>query len=131
MTVNLDLALGAGMRAFARPITVYPLASRPGAAPYPARGVYSARDVEVATEQGYILSHVLKLGIRLADFVDTVEGSATFGAVVPPVQRDEVELLNDRAMVLRYTLRDPPRFDGQGGADLVLASLTPPARRPS
>ena len=42
--------------AFARPITVRPVVSQPGAAPYAARGIWSSKPVDVQMADGSILS---------------------------------------------------------------------------
>lgn len=105
------------MLTFGRPITVVPLKSQPGVAAYsvqadgvsPLKGVWNSRAVDVAEDQGVMVSQVITLGIRLSEYR------------VPPVQEDHILVGG-----ITYAVSDPPRLDGQGGADLTLKSLTPP-----
>jgi len=54
---------------FAVPITVAPLASRPGHAPYTARGIFDTNDIDVVAEDGSIFSdHKTELYLREAEF---------------------------------------------------------------
>lgn len=96
------LVLRPAMTAFRHDATVTPTKSQPGQPAYPARGVFSNRTIEVATEQGYVTSREPVLGIRLDEFA------------VPPVQDDRVALAG-----VSYLVHDV-HPDGQGGADLIL-----------
>jgi len=54
---------------FSRPITVTPLMSQPGQPSYAARGIYTKKPVDVATEGGAVFSdHQPTLGIRYSEF---------------------------------------------------------------
>lgn len=68
--INFDaLVLGPAMATFARPITVTPLVSQPGQPAYAARGVWNSKPINVALEDGSILSsQVHTLGIRKTEF---------------------------------------------------------------
>jgi hypothetical protein len=72
--------LAACQAAFARPVVITPTKSQPGAAAYPARGIWTARPVEIGLEDNSILvSQDLMLGLRRSEFTvlpqqgDTVE----------------------------------------------------------
>lgn len=65
---------------FGRPITVVPLASRPGTKPYVSRGHYDTRAVEVLTGDGPLADQETVLYIREVEFE------------VVPAQRDQIYL---------------------------------------
>jgi hypothetical protein len=95
---------------FARPITVTPLVSQPGEPAYGARGIWSSKPVQVALENGALLSTKdLTLGIRLAEFTvpvkagDQIEIDAHLS--LPRIGVCEIENTSD---------------DGQGGRELAL-----------
>lgn len=69
----------------ARQIVVTPVASQPGAGPYWARGIYNTDKIDVAAEDGSILTDH-------RTYVDVLE--AEFGVV--PVQGDQVFIPKDR-----------------------------------
>lgn len=124
MTVNLDLALSAGLRAFARPITVTPQASQPARVeggvsipvgqPYEARAVWASRPIDVQTEQGIMSSQEHKLGIRALDFE------------IPPAPGDLIEvpayLFYPRIGLVEVEDGDD---DGQGGTSLSVKVIGP------
>lgn len=100
------LILAPAMATFARPITVLPLASRPGEPPYTTRGVWSERPVDVQTEDGAILSSAVKtLGVRLSEFT------------VPVVAGDRVSVDGTTYQV------DDTDDDGQGGSLWTLKEI--------
>lgn len=115
MPVDLDLALRAGVDAFSRPITIYPLASRPGQPAYTARGVWRVRNVDVALQDGAVLSSdVLVLGVRLREFA------------VPPVKGDQVDVpLSGLAPALGLYWIDDTDDDGEGGSMWTLKLVEP------
>ena len=105
--------IAAGQDAFARPIVVTPLRSMPAPhTPYPARGVWSSRDVDIPLEDGGILSGQRPtLSIRVSEFV----------AQPPPGQGDLI------AIPAYMTTPDLGSFiiedgddDGQGATLLTL-----------
>lgn len=104
------LVLAPTVAVFSRPVTVYPVASQPLAAPYAARGVWASKPVDVPLEDGSILSsqdHVL--GIRVAEFT------------VPPAQGDRIEIdAHLSAPRLGLFAVEDSDDDGQGGAELSL-----------
>src|SRR5262245_1534074 len=54
---------------FAVPITVTPIASQPGHAPYGARGIFDTDDIDVVGEDGALFSdHRTELYLREAEF---------------------------------------------------------------
>jgi hypothetical protein len=64
-----SLVLAPAMATFGRPVLITPLRSRPTAAPYPARGIWTVESISIVTEDGGNLSSIkLTFGIRLADF---------------------------------------------------------------
>ena len=105
------LVLGPAMATFGQPITVSPVASRPGQPAYstkpdgtPLTGVYASKPVQIPLEDGTYHSTVQPtLGIRLADFA------------VAPMQDDTVVV----GALGTFAIADITP-DGQGGADLVL-----------
>ncbi|MCJ2067757.1 hypothetical protein MKK75_02870 [Methylobacterium sp. J-030] len=110
------LALGPGIDAFARPISVCPVRSQPGKPAYPARGVWSSRNLDVATEDNRLLnSRTLTLGIRLSEFA------------IPPKTRDIIDVPAYLSLPTENTLWiDDIDLDGQGGATLFLKRGVPP-----
>lgn len=109
------LALGPGIAAFGRPVTVTPLPARPVLPAFPASGIWAVRNVDIPLDEGGSMnSTTITLGIRLSDWpVPPVQGMAVR---VPPAGSypDEGTLWVDDV--------DP---DGQGGAMLTL-KRTPP-----
>lgn len=111
------LALGPGIATFGRPVTVTPLASRPAKPPFPASGVWSVRNVDVALDHGGSMNTTtITLGIRLADWP------------VPPAKGMEIRVpaagsYPDEGKVWIDDI-DP---DGQGGATLTLKKKPPGA----
>ena len=54
---------------FARPVTIFPVASQPGETPYEARGIYDSRYLDVQAEDGSVVSSQKTiLDIREAEF---------------------------------------------------------------
>lgn len=67
--------------AFARPVTIFPIASQPGAPSYSARGIYDTRPADVIAEDNSIYSDQQTiLDIREAEFA------------ILPVQFDRVTI---------------------------------------
>jgi len=124
VTVNLDLALGAGMREFSRPVVVRPLASQPGdltvvppvppGQPYAARGVWGSRPIDVPTEAGILSSQSQGLGIRALEFA------------IPVAPGDEIEIPAFMTFPAVGTLIvEDTDDDGQGGVFLTLKTIEP------
>lgn len=109
MPVDFDsLVLKPAMDTFSKAMTVKPLASQPLAPSYAARGVWSKRPVDIATEGGAILSsEEKKIGIRLSEFV------------VPIAPLDQVKFDGEWYWI------DDVDEDGQGGASLSLKAINP------
>ena len=107
MAVDFDtLVLGPSMDVFSEPITITPIVSQPGQPTYQARGVFSSRPVDIATEDGGVVSDMqTTLGIRLSEFV------------VPPSAGDQTTVKGTL-----YTVEDPDE-DGQGGSKLTLRKV--------
>lgn len=109
------LVLSPCMAVFARPITVDPIASVPDAPPYLAEGIWTSRPVDIAMEDGSIMSsqnHTL--GIKADAFA------------VPIIQGDRVTI--DAYMSLPrigVCLVDDVDDDGQGGSVLTLKVIGP------
>ncbi len=54
---------------FARPVTIFPVASQPGEPPYAARGIFDTRNLDVMAEDGSVVSDQKTiLDIREAEF---------------------------------------------------------------
>jgi hypothetical protein len=107
--VDFDtLVIKPAMDVFSKAMTVKPLASQPLVPSYAARGVWSKRPVDIATEGGGILSsEERKIGIRLSEFV------------VPIAVLDQVKFDGDWYWI------DDVDEDGQGGASLTLKAVNP------
>lgn len=108
----------------ARPITVTPLASQPGNStamppllaglPYLARGIWSSKPTDVATEDGILSSQVHTLDIRALDFP------------VPPIAGDVIEVPAAGSLPrLGVCLVEDTDDDGQGGTVLTLKIVGP------
>jgi hypothetical protein len=91
---------------FARPITVNPVASMPGGAAYAARGIWTIRNIDIALEDGGILSSdTLTLGVRLLEFP------------VEPIKGDQVYIPAHGSLTeIGVVTIDDTDDDGQGGS---------------
>jgi hypothetical protein len=107
--VDFDtLVLKPAMDVFSKSMIVKPLASQPLAPSYAARGVWSKRPVDIATEGGGILSsEERKIGVRLSEFA------------VPVSTLDQVQFDGEWYWI------DDVDEDGQGGASLTLKAVNP------
>ncbi|MGS0625946.1 head-tail joining protein [Ralstonia sp. VS2407] len=110
------LALGPGIVAFGRPVTVTPLASTPPKPPFDTSGVWSKRNVDVPLiEGGSVNTVTITLGIRLSDWaVMPVQGMA--------ISVPAAGFYPDEGMFWIDDV-DP---DGQGGAMLTLKNKKKP-----
>ncbi|MCJ2053998.1 hypothetical protein [Methylobacterium sp. J-070] len=110
------LALGPGIAAFGRPVTVTQLASRPVRQPFDASGVWAVQNTNVELEAGANLNTTrITLGIRLSDWQYPPEQFALVRVPAAGFYPDEGTLWIDDI--------DP---DGQGGASLTLKRGKPP-----
>lgn len=110
------LALGPGIAAFGRPVTVTPVASVPVRPAFPATGVWSVKNTNLAIEGGGNLNTTdITLGIRLSDWR------------VPPEQFALVSVPAAGGLPAEGALWiDDIDEDGQGGATLILKRGSPP-----
>lgn len=98
------LVLRPAMAVFGRPITVTPTKSQPAAAPYPAVGVFRAQAIDLAMEDGQLVTTTkYTLGIRRSSFTIQVRAG------------DQIAFDDGRVFTV-----DRYHPDGQGGADLTL-----------
>ena len=105
--IDFDLVLAPALAVFGQPITVTPVASQKGGAPYQARGSYSSKQVDIPLDNGTYHSTIQrKLGVRLADFP------------VAPKQDDEIAMAQGSFVISDIVP------DGQGGADIWLRNVT-------
>ena len=114
------LVLGPCMDTFARPLTVYPVASQPTAPQYANRGIWIIDQVPFVGEDGILMStRTVKMGIMLVDYP------------VPPQQYDFISVaVADLPMGYKTDTLNPNKPvdfviddvnpDGQGGAHLTL-----------
>lgn len=110
------LALGPGIAAFGRPVTVTPLASSPARLPFDATGVWTVKNTSIQLEGDQSLNTtMLTLGIRLSDWTYEPEQFALVRIPAAGFYPDEGTLWIDDI--------DP---DGQGGATLTLKRGQPP-----
>ena len=102
------LVLAPCLAIFGEDIVVTPTASRPGAAPYAARGIYLEVSTQIELADGQIMSSAeKKCGLRLADF--TIE----------PRQGDTIFMRGARWAI------DDTDQDGQGGMTCDLKEIRP------
>lgn len=110
------LALGPGITAFGRPVTVKPLASKPIRQPFDTSGVWAVQNTSIELEAGASLNTTkITLGIRLSDWKYPPEQFAFVRVPAAGFYPDEGTLWIDNI--------NP---DGQGGASLVLKRGNPP-----
>jgi hypothetical protein len=100
---------------FARPIVITPLASQPNGAAYNARGIYNHNRINVALEDGSILTEQETiLDIRTAEFA------------VPPQQDDQVSIPADGDIPALGDFLITSAWDNGGGEiNLHLRKLMP------
>lgn len=100
------LVLSPNQNVWGRVVTVDPIVSRPGAVPYSARGIFTARAIDVIMQDGGVFSdRETTLDIRLSEFA------------VAPYTGDKITINN-----VVYAVGDIDE-DGQGGAKLMLRAL--------
>lgn len=109
------LALGPGIAAFGRPVTVTPLPAQPPVAPFQATGIWTVRNTNVEVMGGETVNTVdITLGIRLSDWA------------LPPRPRMQVRVPAAGSLPDEGTLWiDDIDPDGQGGATLTLKREPP------
>ena len=111
------LALGPGIAAFGRPVTVTPTSVKPPIAPFPATGVWTSRNVDVPLENGESMNtRVFTLGIALAAWPAVPKPGWSIRIPVAASLADEWTLWIDDV-----------DLDGQGGATLTLKKKPPGA----
>lgn len=121
MPIDFDaLVLGPCMATFGEPITVDPLASQPGQAPYQSTGIFSSRSYEVSLPDGSLMmTQITTLGVQLSQFV------------IPPAERDVITVGGlpgsppSRPYPVQYIAADVQK-DGQGGMTMTLRKQVPP-----
>ena len=123
MTVDFSrLVLNPCMLTFARTVTIDPVMSNPGSAPYQTRGVFSSDPFPVMGLDGQVLSdQKTTLGIRLADW----------GGMPAPLPRDIITITYAGQTATWFVSNCEE--DGQGGSMLTLRYTTPipDPRRPT
>lgn len=120
--MNFDtLVLAPAQNSFAKPLTISPLASLPGAAPYAARGIWTVRVVDVILDDGgQLTTRTIEIDVRLSE--------------VPalPMQGDQITIIADiqtefsgvpigSQLLLQV---DDVRMDSGGAAKLLLKRVT-------
>ena len=104
------------MMAFARPITIIPVVSQPGAPPYRVRAILTSHDSDFMLDQGAVFGDQrTTFGIRLAE------------VAVPPAQNDQIyvdaiDWRNDQIDPGVYRISDSD-LDRQGGAVLTIRKI--------
>lgn len=111
------LALGPGIAAFGRPVTVTPTSGKTPIAPFAATGVWTSRNVDLSLEGDKSMNtRVLTLGIALSAWP------------APPKQGWAVRIPASGFYPDEGTLWiDDVDLDGQGGATLTLKKRPPGA----
>jgi hypothetical protein len=109
MAIDFDALVLAPLQGiFGIAVTINPVASQRGAAPYQSRGVFASRSLPIAVDDGAIVAdQQTTLGIRLADY-------------------PAAPLANDRFTIngVTYEAIDV-HADGQGGAEVGLRKVEP------
>lgn len=94
--IDLDaIVLGTCQTFYSRPITVTPLVSMPGADPYPARGIWRSKPVDVEMEGDSIMSsQVHTLDVRASEWPGEMPWPPDFlpDDPAPIKQGDEIEI---------------------------------------
>lgn len=104
------LALGPGITAFGRPVTVKPTSGKPPIAPFPATGVWTSRNVDIPLDnQETMNTRVLTLGIMLSAWPAVPKPGWAITIPASGFYSDEGTLWIDDV-----------DLDGQGGATLTL-----------
>ncbi len=109
------LVLTSAQNAFARPIIVTPTKSQPGQPAFAARGIWTAKPVDVVMEDSSVMvSQDLTLGIRRAEFPVMLQ------------QGDAIEIPAAGSMPrVGVCAIDKINADGQGDVLLVLKIVAP------
>lgn len=120
------LVLAPCQNVFARAIIIDPLASQAGERPYPARGIFTSRHVDVVMSDGAVLSdQQTTLDIRISEFETAPPAGFTLGGA--PMKGDFATLNDDVGSPpsgTRYFIGDI-QPDGQGGLQLILRLVVP------
>jgi hypothetical protein len=101
-----SLVLAPAMNTFARPATVTPSVSQPGAPAYAVRGIFTRQNIDVPVEDGIMSSATLTFDVRLAEIVQE------------PVPGDRLALDGVNYLI------DDTDFDGNGGSRWTLKALS-------
>jgi hypothetical protein len=106
---------------FGKAATVLPFKSQPGAAPYIARGIWNVRAINIAMEDGAILSsQTNRLSIRISEFPTALlQGDYVILDQLP-------EQLGTALGGTSYVFDDDDP-DGQGATDVTLKQQALPA----
>lgn len=111
------LALGPGIAAFGRPVTVTPTTGKPPIAAFPATGVWSSRNVNVPVGPDETMNtRVITLGIALSTWPAAPKQGWAIRIPASGFYPDEGTLWIDDI-----------DLDGQGGATLTLKKQPPGA----
>lgn len=109
------LVLGPAQDLFARPVTVTPIKSQPGAPPFGARGIWNSKPVDVAlADDGILSSQNHTLGIRGREYP------------IPLAQGDRVEIDAHLSLPrVGICAVEGTADDGQGDTTLTLKVIAP------
>jgi len=115
------LVLNPAQNSFGKPLTINPLFSIPGAAPYAARGIWTVKVVDIILDDGgQLTTRTLEIDVRLSELP------------ILPMQGDQITIVGDvqtefsgvtigSQIVLQV---DDVRMDSGGAAKLIMKRVT-------
>jgi len=120
--VDFDkLVLNPAQNAFGKPLTIAPLASLPGSAPYAARGIWTVRVVDVILDDGgQLTTRTLEIDVRLSELPALpMQGDQV--TIVADIQTEFAGLPIGSPLLLQV---DDVRMDSGGAAKLLMKRVT-------
>jgi hypothetical protein len=120
--MNFDtLVLNPCQNSFAKPLTINPLMSMPGAIPYAARGIWTVKVVDVILDDGgQLTTRTLEIDVRLSELPALpMQGDQI--TIIADVQSEFVGVSIGAPIVLQV---DDVRLDSGGAAKLLMKRVT-------
>jgi hypothetical protein len=116
-----NLVLSKCQNAFAKPLTINPLFSIPGAAPYAARGIWTVRVVDVILDDGgQLTTRTLEIDVRLSE-LPALPAQGDQITIVGDVQSEFSGVSIGSQILLQV---DDVRMDSGGAAKLLMKRVT-------
>lgn len=115
MPINFSaLVLAPCMSTFAPTMEVDPVSSRPGAAKYSARGIFTTAEYDIPTQEGIVSDRKSTIGVRIEEFTSHPTDPGP-----PPAARDRLVFEGRKYMI------DDTADDGQGHLKLEIRLIAP------